>query len=262
MNETITKEKALAVIKQYIQKNNTFNLFEIIQMRETSHTKLLAWLLDVNNKPENSLQFQFMKKFLEKINIETQNLNDFVKLLSEDVFVKAEYHTDSGNIDIFIYSKKANFVCVIENKIDAQISGQSKDEKSQVERYYAFVKNYNKYKNCEKKFVFFTKYLNKIKSCEQNLLDNFLYIPVEHSDTAEMISYALKNSFVDNIVKDALVQYRDFLQYNWYDTVDDIYLPYACSLVRESYSNDELSDDVKKVLNKFQPTPQIDALTC
>ena len=97
---------------------------------------------------------------------------------------------------------------------------------------------------------------------EQNLLDNFLYIPIEHSDTAEMISYALKNSFVDNIVKDALVQYRDFLQYNWYDTVDDIYLPYACSLVRESYSNNELSDDVKKVLNKFQPTPQIDALTC
>ena len=51
MNEIITKEKALAVVKKYLTQrqspNNTFNLFDIIQMRERSHSKLLAWLLDV-----------------------------------------------------------------------------------------------------------------------------------------------------------------------------------------------------------------------
>ena len=95
MNRTITKEKALSVVERYVEqkqnKNKIFNLFEIIQMRETSHTKFLAWLLDVKNKDENSLQYLFMKKFLQEIHFETENLDSFVKLLSEDVIVKSEF---------------------------------------------------------------------------------------------------------------------------------------------------------------------------
>lgn len=257
MTETITKEKALSVIERYVEqkqsKKEAFNLFEIVQMRETSHTKFLAWLLDVKNKSKNSLQFQFMKKFLEKINIETQNLDDFVNLLSEDVFVKAEYSTDSGNIDIFIYSKKANFVCIIENKIDAKIC-IGKNGKSQIERYYNFVNSKAEFETCKQMFVFITGYSEILRKSDLELLNNYQYQIIEQSDIAEIIDDETLNACSDEAVKEIVKQYKDYWEHNWYDTIDGIWIGKACNIVRKDYSNTDLqnfSAEIREVLSEM-----------
>lgn len=257
VTETITKEKALSVIEQYVEqkksKKETFNLFEIIQMRETSHTKFLAWLLNVKNKSKNSLQFQFMKKFLKKINIEAENLDDFVKLLSEDMFIKTEYPTGSGNIDIFIYSKKANFVCIIENKIDAKIC-IGKNGKSQIERYYNFVNSKVEFESCKQEFVFITGYSEILRKSDLELLNNHQYQIIEQSDIAEIIDDETISSCTNNIVKEIVKQYKDYWEHNWYDTIDGIWIGKACNIVRNEYSNSDLqnfSSEIRDVLSEM-----------
>lgn len=256
MNRTITKEKALSVVERYVEqkqnKNKIFNLFEIIQMRETSHTKFLAWLLDVKNKDENSLQYLFMKKFLQEIHFETENLDSFVKLLSEDVIVKSEFSTDIGSIDIFIYSKNANFVCVIENKIDAKIC-ISKNGKSQIERYYNFINSKHEYNKCIQKFVFITRYSNILKESDNKLLNNYQYLVREHSDIAKIIDDEVINCCSDKTISEILKQYKDYWEQNWYDSIDGIWIVEACNKVRYEYTNSEIQkfpEEIREILSE------------
>ncbi len=247
----LTKEKSIEVISKYNEyvKNKSFNLFETIQMPETSHTKFIAALLNIKGKDKNSPQYVFMRNFLQKIQME--NIDNLTDLMIQDMIVETEYKTPFGIIDIFIYSQKANFVCVIENKIYAKICNNNGP---QLKRYYEYIKNTAPYKDCNKKFVFISVYLDKLNRQTKNLLKEFDYVSIEHSDTALFINDEMLSKCKDDFQRELFKQYREFWEFNYYDSIDNVYLKDACYNLIKNCSKEEiqnLPENVKKVIFKF-----------
>jgi len=129
--------------KQEKDKNHINNIFQILNMREDSHTNLLAWLLNAKEKNEEDIQYCFLYNFVEFLQERgyLQNIN--IENLRNDLIVtpKYRYEQENGNpnyIDLLLYSKEANFVCVIENKLDANVCTDSNGV-TQLERYQKYI---------------------------------------------------------------------------------------------------------------------------
>lgn len=117
-----------------------FNLFDVlgIQRRELQHSAFLAWLL--NPRGSHGLRDYFLRHFLLRAAAEGQDrgIGDFTpvdvdgwKLDATDI----EVATERDNIDILLVNETDGFVCLVENKIDAE------EGKGQLTRYFDAVKN-------------------------------------------------------------------------------------------------------------------------
>lgn len=194
--------------KAYIKSEKyDFNVFSILNLREDSHTELLAWLLNAKNKEKNSIQYQFLRDFLRNDYLDIKNLgidifNDSVLdvLISGlEVKIQEPSKDDNGNkngeIDVFLISKPLNFVCLIEVKLDAKTS-INKDEIDQIDRYRSFLEKY--YKDYKKCLVFLCaavdKQVEQKKYISELLNKKTQYQVIEYSDIALIIYNILKNN--------------------------------------------------------------------
>lgn len=209
----------LKAVEEYEQ--NSFNIFKTINMRENSHTNLLAWLLNINNNRnkvnKNTIQYYFVYNFIEFLNdngyIENiGNLEQYVENLCTDLCVETQHN----DIDLLIYSLKQNFICVIENKLDAKICIET-DNKTQLEKYRDYIEDYfikEKFNNInklnQKRYFFLNRgqssknkrvHLSKGKSISneefQELLDKLGYKTIEYSDIVLIIHKTLKHFWND-----------------------------------------------------------------
>lgn len=140
-------------------KINKFNIFNALKLEnaEIRHSNFLGWLL--NPTETHMMSDSFLKEFLKMAvkghfdnpNI-TMNVSDIVLNNFVDTEVTLEKLTDKGRrIDILLENKTNQFVCVIENKI------WSDEGCNQLEDYYEYINNQEKYKNYKHKlFIFLT----------------------------------------------------------------------------------------------------------
>ncbi|MCD7878711.1 MAG: PD-(D/E)XK nuclease family protein [Candidatus Gastranaerophilales bacterium] len=180
-------------------------------INERCHSMILAWLLNAKGKNSNTLQYCFLKNFIKALGVNDNSLDFFVDSLTKDIVVETEFH----DIDIFLYSKNADFVCVIENKIDGELG------KNQLKKYADFINtNYDcKYKH----FVYLRRYLNTKKADDDKQILSNNYQEIEYSDIAEMIDKtALENAENEKMYFNVL-QYKEYLDLYWYDTINDTY---------------------------------------
>lgn len=167
-----------------------FNIFESIGAvrRELRHSDFLAFLLDPS---ENHQLFdRFIKPFLFCVAEKTEAVSiiDIDLLKYDDIQVRREWKS----IDILIVSEQSEFVCAIENKIDA---GESE---KQLGNYFKTVNQY--YSDCKNKlFVFLTPE------------------GIEASDTDNWISVSYSEVF--DTLKQLLEEHKDTLGHDIHFTI-------------------------------------------
>ena len=224
------KDLSKEILESLIEKNdgnkNAFNVFNILNLKEDSHSELLKWLFYVKGKDENSIQYAFMKEFITYLvdmayipdNVEIEK---FVTLLSNDIDVQVQYTckiegTTNKYIDILFSSENAKFICVIENKLDAGINTDERGV-TQLEHYVNYINNDQTYKDYKKLFLFLSPMTDKLENkfcktvCKWNkwnqvkcmgndftnrkfrcLLKELGYKTIEYSDIVLFIYKALK----------------------------------------------------------------------
>ncbi len=220
-----SKETADELIKKYtFLKKYNFNFFNELAkidkkgkgINEECHSKILAWLLSAKINKKNS-QYFFFRNFIRNLNglkIENSLLDNFVHDLSKDVIVETEFN----NIDIFIYSKAMDFVCVIENKID---SGLGKD---QLKRYMDFIDN-SIYGKCKHKhFVYLRRYLDTKCSNDNKQIQSSGFQEMEYSDISKMIDETVLSKAENERMYFNILQYKEYLDLYWYDTIDGVWI--------------------------------------
>lgn len=126
-----------------------FNFFAVSDMarREIKHSKVLSWFLRPSENP--GAGGFILQELLKLPQIGWNNL-------SEPDCETFTVINEEFNIDILIYSEKLKKVVVIENKIDAAERTEGEDG-GQLEKYYNYIKNSPKYKDCKDddvKFIF------------------------------------------------------------------------------------------------------------
>jgi len=165
-----------------------FNIFEILRLKELSHSKILAALLDPRGS--HSKGDLFLKLFFEKF-LPKGVTNDFSKC---NVY-KEYYIGDLGQIDIYIDCQ--NFGVVIENKIN-----DAGDQSEQLIRYDKFLKK----RYTETSYLFYlTKYGEK--ASEQASKD-VEYKTLSYKDDIQKWLERCKEESVDNsILNGTLTQY-------------------------------------------------------
>jgi hypothetical protein len=197
-----------------------FNIFESIGAvrRELRHSDFLAFLL--NPSESHNLFDKFTKPFLFQAALLGNNISpiDIDLLDYDDIEVRREWK----NIDILLYSKKAGFVCAIENKID---SGEGEN---QLIKYQKLVSR--EFPNSRKQlFIYLTidgvtpseteywvsssyeqiyKILRKILKESKNNIGEDIYIAISHY--TELISRHFMSS--NNIVETCRLIYREHKQ--------------------------------------------------
>lgn len=225
--KNLDANKIKEIISQYVKhkpliNQNNYNIFSIINLRENNHTELLAWFLDKNHT--------FLKKFLtneylniNKLGIDINN-DDYMNKLVGGMKVEIQYPIAfydektlrKGDIDIFMYNDDCEFLCVIESKLDANIC-LDKDGTTQIEKYYKYMQNNDKFNQYKKCYVFLcrdtetlktekvskvAKRLNTIPVINgkrvlnetiADLFGLFTYQMIEHSDIILMLYDVLKN---------------------------------------------------------------------
>lgn len=216
------------IVEKYSNKQIklTENIFETINMREDSHSRLLLWLLNAKGKDKNSLQYRFLKNFIKLLDdlgyisdVDVDDLAGDIEVTTQES-CKPDNTENSKSIDILLSSQEAKFICVIENKLDAKINVDDNGV-TQLEYYYNFVnqedyneykklclflcpstQKYLKYKNGKDKKVKAVCNKDKIKLKNKDytnekfsdLLDNLDYKSIEHSDIALILYQTLLNS--------------------------------------------------------------------
>lgn len=266
MIEKLAKEKAEQIIEKYKERienkeGSHFNIFNIIEMRECSHTKFLAWLFDVKNKNKDDIQYDFLREFLLKYKYcNPDTIENLMSVLCEDISVSCEVMTfdindqKNGNIDILLYSQKADFLIIIENKLDADIC--VRNGKTQIERYYNYITQCEKFKNYTNPKFFYTciysdeleeKYLRNIvlqtkskdKVSYKDLLETFNYKVLEYSDIIQILDKILKKCN-DNFIKELLSQYINYWEENehfggYTPIIDGCFVWEACKVLNIPY---------------------------
>ena len=230
------KEKIIDKLKKYkYQENEKFNIFKIVEMREQSHTRLLAWLLDVKGKTPADIQYSFLKEFLSKYYYNNDvEIDNIMSILCNDLKVDVEHQVldenekKCGKIDIILYSKKADLLLIIENKLDAKICTINKE--TQIERYYNYIKHNKKFSDfTQPKFLYIciyskdlkNKYLKNIKMrgeyfskvSAELLLSEFNYNVAEHSDIILLLYKTVENTS-DSLIKEIIKQYINYWEDN------------------------------------------------
>ena len=177
-----------------------FNIFESIDAvrRELRHSDFLAFLLDPS--ANHQLFDRFIKPFLFRVAEKTDAVSviDIDLLNYDDIQIRREWK----NIDILIVSEQSEFVCAIENKIDA---GESKD---QLGDYFKAVKSH--FPKCKKQlFVFLTK--EGIDASDDNA---DTWISFSYSEVFDTLKQLL-NEHKETIGQDihfAISQYKEIIE--------------------------------------------------
>lgn len=140
-------------------KTNKLNIFNVLKLEnaEIRHSNFLGWLLNPNET--HMMLDYFLKEFL-KMAVKDHLDNPDVAMQVSDIVlnnfvetqVTLEKLTDEGRrIDILLENSTNQFVCVVENKI------WSDEGCNQLEDYYKYINNHEKYKNYKHKlFIFLT----------------------------------------------------------------------------------------------------------
>ena len=143
LNKFLSDDKVKS-LQKYIknikeEENSKFNIFKVLKLdnHEIRHSNFLAWLL--NPKENHNLGDKFLKRFLEKANIDISNVD------TTSMNIKTEVCTnEQRRIDLLLYTN--DFVCVIENKYGSdEHGGQCQDYKKFIEKYSKF-KDYSNQK--------------------------------------------------------------------------------------------------------------------
>ena len=112
---------------------NVFSCLRIERKEEKLHSRLISSLLDPQGN--HGLGFALMNHFIEVLGSNFQYNNDSIQ-----VHPSSEYPQEYKEIDILLIDRKLRQAVIIENKIDAVDSNDSKkDERGQLERYYGRV---------------------------------------------------------------------------------------------------------------------------
>ncbi len=224
MTEIITKEQAIKLIKKYeYLKENNYNFYnELAKMdnkgkgiNEACHSKIIAHLLNAKNN--ECAQYYFLKNFIKFLeNLNEYRMHKFMKLFTNDLIVETEYNINSNKkIDIFMYSKNASFVCVIENKIDGELG------KDQLKTCSDFINNSPDFSNYKHKhFVYLRRYLDKKTSSDNVQISENNYQEIEYSDIAKMIDSNVLGNCENEKMHFNILQYKEFLDLYWYETID------------------------------------------
>lgn len=132
-------------LEEYKKKCNDYsNVFYLMNLREDTHSKFLAWLFNIKNK--NSIQYKFSKDFFKKvlgIDISKQ----------QNIEVKPQKTSVKGRADIVITTE--DYIIVIEVKLDARTSirkDANGDRRTQYERYKLWVDENEEYKKKKQKY--------------------------------------------------------------------------------------------------------------
>lgn len=198
-----TKKKEL---RNIVSNENTLNIFSWLNLREDSHSGLISWLLDAKEKKAGSIQYYFLKNFIEflcenaYLNVKGQN--DFIKNILSDISVSTGVTCHFANekckyIDILLVSEKESFVCIIETKLDAPFNTSEKILASgekvnlvQLEYYRDYIKNLN-YKNklllvlCRSTNELYLKGYTVKKACKSNNIYSSLDNISQYTDISE-----------------------------------------------------------------------------
>jgi len=130
-------------------KVSRFNIFEAVGMvrQEIKHSHFIKFLLDPSEK--HQLKDLFIKKLLTNILSHSQDAPLDVLDVSVWDFNDSKVSREWKYIDLLIYSPSNNFVCTIENKVDASLHDR------QLEDYSELI--YKEFPQCKKIFVYLTK---------------------------------------------------------------------------------------------------------
>lgn len=212
----------LAEKYEFLKKYN-FNFFNELAkvdkhgkgINEECHSKIIAWLLNAKDKNSDNLQYGFLKNFVRSLNtIDENSLDEFVEVSVKDLIVETEFQ----NIDIFLYSKSADFVCIIENKIDSKLG------ENQLKRYMDFINN-SIYANCKHKhFVYLRRYLDTKCNNDNNQILSTGFQEMEYSDISKMIDKTVLSGAENERMYFNILQYKEYLDLYWYDTINDIWI--------------------------------------
>ncbi|BAY94665.1 MULTISPECIES: PDDEXK-like family protein [unclassified Tolypothrix] len=163
-----TKDRAL--LEKFIVDNEEleelesklaqFNIFEAIGVvrQEIRHSNFLAFLL--NPSQNHRLDDIFLKRFLKRVLLETENPKDekYADISAVDIDIAdlkdAEVRREWQNIDILIQSPSNKLVCAIENKVD------SGEHSNQLWRYREIVDI--EYSNYRKVLIYLSPETDKV----------------------------------------------------------------------------------------------------
>ena len=197
-----------------------FNIFESLGLvrQEIRHSAFLRWLLDPSET--HGLGDYWLRQFLRKV-IKTSEDGPGATPSLFDLdgwdLTEAEVRKEWRNIDLLILDSRNEFVCVIENKVDAS------EAKGQLQRYRVIVEH--EFGGYKRAYVFLTKYGEKPS--------DKAYIRIGYKDIVFVIENALgrRESQINNEIKLFVQHYLDMVRRR---IVEDSELQELC---RKLYKN-------------------------
>ncbi len=112
---------------------------------------MFKWLINARGKEKDSVHYLFLKEFINYLKdmkfIETDDVDLFIDDFANDITMENCTCENCKQMDICFSSEKANFICTIENKLDAKINTDTTTNKTQIEYYTDYInKAFENYK--------------------------------------------------------------------------------------------------------------------
>jgi len=234
-----------------VAKVNKFNVFNVLKLEnaEIRHSNFLGWLLTPYKN--HLLGDDFLKELFKIILKDHANNQDISTNISDIIFndfsdaqITLEKMTDEGRrIDIFIESKKNDFVCVIENKV------WSDEGWNQLEDYEKYINSHKEYGSCKHKlFIFLTPNTNY--DCTK-LYKN--YIRMDYGKICYAIDRILKKDcgIVSDEIRHFIENYKEMVERNIMEKYDNETLE-LCSRIYNEYGN-----VIDLIMQKGNPKAQV-----
>jgi hypothetical protein len=177
LNSDYLTERRKIFEKFDLERETSFNLFEDLSIdnkfNEINHSKIIAKILDKNNKVIGDKEQRHLLYFEELVRQKNIKFDDF----DSDYIIEREKKWDNdshlGKIDIIIYEKEENGKCII---IENKITGKARDRDNQLARYYEIAEKlklkvvaivylplYNQEPSIHNYFGKYKKYSDKVK---------------------------------------------------------------------------------------------------
>lgn len=253
-------EEALPYIEQELQRwNHEINIFDILKIKrmEIRHSNFLAWLMN----PNESHQFGdlFLSSFVRKINNTVNNNQMYDNFANIDLakdYSKSTVYRERKHIDILIRDEESKLNIVIENKIDANETGNQLQEYfERIEKEFPVESGYQNF------YIFLTPH-KSLPSCLR-------YISLGYSDISELLEELLEtarpiNSKVEMLIKDYIhMLRRDIVKdEELIDLCNKIYSKHrrAIDLVNENRTDQrtEISEIMKRNMNELAYSRKLD----
>ena len=243
------------IIDPDVQLGNLYgqerNIFNILEAKETSNSRFLAWLF--NPLEGHGLGDYFVKEFFRTVFSEYDLLgSDYKeKILSGNAFfkdhhmydfeglnfssleVQTEFPVDGGKVDICLIDHANSLVVFIENKFQSALSGDD-----QLSKYYDWLQdNYKDYYG----ICVFLDYQGKFDSSDR-AYENWIGLDYEWIETfcSRLLDRDVLPVQIDALIRDYYVFLSgEEFDGTWLDGVDDIF-PILASRYHELFC--ELND--------------------